>query len=91
MELTIQLASPEEAMMLFGLEDRNLKLLRERLPVELTARGEVLRLKGDSGPVRQAATLMNDMVALVREGLNIAPDYLQRGVAAASVGCVFSR
>ena len=58
--------------------DRNLKLLRERLPVELTARGEVVRLRGESGAVQQAANLMKDMVALLRDGLNIAPDYLEQ-------------
>ena len=65
-------------MSLFGMGDRNLKLLRERLPIELTARGEVVRLRGEATAVNQAATLMKDMVALLRDGLNVAPDYLEQ-------------
>ena len=78
MEMTIQLASSEEAMSLFGMGDRNLKLLRERLPIELTARGEVVRLRGEATAVHQAATLMKDMVALLRDGLTVSPDYLEQ-------------
>ena len=78
--MTIQLASPDEAMQLFGLEDRNLKLLRKALPIEVMARGEVLRLKGVPSAVRQASELVNDLVSLLRDGLSPAPDYLERRI-----------
>ena len=78
MEMTIQVASPDEAMALFGLGDRNLKLLRDALQVDLTARGRVLRLTGDRDPVEQAASMLNGMISLYRSGEKMDPDHLER-------------
>ena len=46
METTIDVLSPDEAMSLFGLGDRNLKLIRDALPVNLSARSGVLKIVG---------------------------------------------
>ncbi len=86
MEMTIEVASPEEAMILFGLGDRNLKLLRHALNVELTARDRTVKLSGDSEPVEQAASMLNDMIELHRHGTAMAPDYLERQLEALQSG-----
>ncbi len=78
MEVTIQVQSPDEAMVLFGLGDQNLKLLRDRLDVELTARGKTLRVAGDQTPVESAAAVLNDMMELYRSGRELEPGYLER-------------
>lgn len=77
MELTIEVASPDEAMVLFGLGDRNLKLLRDALNVDLTARGRTLRLAGDNAFVEKAASMLNRMISLYRSGAEISPDHLE--------------
>ncbi len=77
MELTIEVASPDEAMVLFGLGDRNLKLLRDALNVDLTARGRTLRLAGEHAFVEKAASLLNRMISLYRSGAEISPDHLE--------------
>lgn len=77
MELTIEVASPDEAMVLFGLGDRNLKLLREALNVDLTARGRTLRLAGEHAFVEKAASMLNRMISLYRSGAEISPDHLE--------------
>ena len=77
MELTIEVASPDEAMVLFGLGDRNLKLLRDALKVDLTARGRTLRLAGEHAFVEKAASMLNAMISLYRSGAEITPDHLE--------------
>ena len=77
MEVTIEVASPDEAMVLFGLGDRNLKLLRDALNVDLTARGRTLRLAGEHAFVEMAASMLNRMISLYRSGAEITPDHLE--------------
>ncbi len=81
MELTIEVGSPDEAMVLFGLGDRNLKLLRDALGVDLTARGRTLRLAGENAFVEKAASLLNRMMSLYRSGAEISPDHLEYQLA----------
>src|SRR5213594_2150443 len=78
MELTIQVASQGEAMVLFGLEDRNLKLIREALPVSISARNGLVRLSGERQPVEEAAEILNRVLSLIRSGSDVGPDYVQR-------------
>ena len=78
MEVTIQVGSPDEAMVLFGLGDRNLRLLRDALDVDLTARGRVLRLSGEQISVERAAAMLNGMISLYRRGEPMDPDHLER-------------
>jgi phosphate starvation-inducible PhoH-like protein len=68
MEVTLEVASQEEAMALFGVGDRNLRLIREALGVQVHARNCVLRLSGGEAPVRQAADLLQGMISLHRGG-----------------------
>lgn len=82
MEMTIRAASPDEALALFGLGDRNLKLLRDALDVDLSARGRVVRLAGEKEPVEQAASVLNDIISLYRSGVQVEPDHLERQLAA---------
>src|SRR5262245_40186515 len=78
MELTIQVGSQGEAMVLFGLADRNLKLIREALPVSITARKDFLRLSGEKEPVEEAAGLLKDLLERARTGAEVSPDYVRR-------------
>jgi len=78
MELTIQVGSQGEAMVLFGLADQNLKLIREALPVNITARKDFLRLSGEKAPVEEAAGILKDLLARVRNGGEVSPDYVRR-------------
>jgi phosphate starvation-inducible PhoH-like protein len=92
MELTIQVASPEEAMALFGPGDRNLKILRDAFKVQLTGRGTTLRLSGEKEPLEKVAGLLNGLVSLHRSGARIPRDYLEQLCAqgGAAAPAVFS-
>lgn len=86
MEVTIQVGSPEEAMVLFGAGDRNLKLLRDACHVQLTGRGTTLRLSGDREPVERVRGILQDLIALHRSGSRVPADHLERQLARASGG-----
>jgi phosphate starvation-inducible PhoH-like protein len=76
MELTIQVASNDEAMALFGTGDRNLKLLRDAFDVQLTGRGSTLKLQGDPQPVEKVAGILQGLIDLLRRGEKIEPGYV---------------
>jgi phosphate starvation-inducible PhoH-like protein len=80
MELTIQAASHEEAMVLYGFGDRNLKLLRDAFDVQITGRGTTLRLLGEQDPVEKVAALLNGLISLIRSTEKVPPDYLAKKI-----------
>jgi phosphate starvation-inducible PhoH-like protein len=76
LEVTIDIASQEEAMTLFGLGDRNLKLIRDALPVNVSAREGTLRVAGEQKPVGDAVGILNELIELYRRGSEIPRDYV---------------
>ncbi len=65
-------------MVLFGLEDKNLKLIRDALPVAVSARRGTLRLSGEKEPVEEAAGILNSLLGMIRSGVRISPDDVRR-------------
>jgi phosphate starvation-inducible PhoH-like protein len=80
MELTIQVASQEEAMVLFGLGDRNLRLLREASGVQISARSGVIRLSGERAPLERVAGILNRMISLHRNGASLPENFVERQI-----------
>ena len=74
MEKTIELIDTDEARALFGSADRTLKALKSRLDVNLIARNGVIRIRGDSEPVRKAAEVIETLRRAIREGREVTPD-----------------
>ncbi|MFW6032887.1 MAG: PhoH family protein, partial [Phycisphaeraceae bacterium] len=67
MELTIRLPHGEERIGVTGTAERNLKIIREALGVNITARNGALRLSGDSEAVGQAAHVLERLGEAARE------------------------
>ncbi len=63
----------EVAAELAGSEDSVLRGLRDRLPVEVHLRGNVLTLDGDPGDLQEAATVVDEMVELIEQGHDVVP------------------
>jgi phosphate starvation-inducible PhoH-like protein len=63
----------EVAAELAGSEDTILRELEERLGCDVYLRGNVLTLDGDEGDVREAATIVDELVGLVERGHDLAP------------------
>ncbi|PZX07175.1 phosphate starvation-inducible protein PhoH [Psychrobacillus insolitus] len=69
--LDINLQDPTEAVMLLGMSDKNLKLIEEELKVQLITRGESIRIAGEEENVLEANKLMEQLLAVIRKGINI--------------------
>jgi phosphate starvation-inducible PhoH-like protein len=62
---------------LAGSEDGVLKALRVRLDAELHLRGNVLTLEGEPDDVAAAATVVDEMVELIEQGIEVAPGTIE--------------
>ena len=80
MEVTIPLSTRDEALALFGLSDRNLKILRDRLGVKISARNDVVKLEGDPDPLGAAERILLDVLAKHRDGAAVPDDYVENSV-----------
>ena len=67
----------EVAAELAGSDDSVLRGLRDRLPVEVHLRGNVLTLDGDPGDLQEAATVVDEMVELIENGHEVAPGTIE--------------
>lgn len=52
---------PHTRLSITGAGESNLKLLREALAVQLTARADTIRISGDPGPVRRALAILREL------------------------------
>jgi len=62
---------------LAGSEDTVLKALRGHLGCDLHLRGNVLTLDGDSNDVQTAATVVDELVELIEQGIEVAPGTIE--------------
>ena len=66
-------------MSLFGQNDENLKLLRNRLAATVVARGDELRLSGEQEAVAEAERTFQTLLASIRRGDTLSPTELEHG------------
>jgi len=75
----LQVDNPNEAVMLLGISDANVKLIEEALQVHIITRGEQIQLAGEEDAKEQATFLLHALLKVIRKGINID----QRDVATA--------
>lgn len=68
MQKTYKLQDNEEARVLFGRYDENLKLIEKEFKVEIFARGENLSIEGDKKSVDGAGRVVDELLELIRKG-----------------------
>ncbi len=68
MDKNFKLSSDEEARVLFGRHDENLKAIEREFDVKVTARGENLAVGGDSRNVEKASRLFEQLLDIIRMG-----------------------
>ncbi|WP_213422926.1 PhoH family protein [Bhargavaea massiliensis] len=70
---TVQLhvEDPNEAVMLLGISDQNMKLIEEELGVRVLTRGGVIVIKGEEEPRGTAQELLSQLLRVIRKGINI--------------------
>lgn len=71
-QLTVlQVDNPNEAVMLLGISDANMKLVEEALHVHIITRGEQIQLAGEESAKEQATFLLHALLKVIRKGINI--------------------
>ncbi|KMY31311.1 phosphate starvation protein PhoH [Lysinibacillus xylanilyticus] len=67
----LQVDNPNEAVMLLGISDANMKLIEEALQVHIITRGEQIQLAGEEDAKEQATFLLHALLKVIRKGINI--------------------
>ena len=68
-ELHVQ--DPNEAILLLGISDGNMKLIEQELGVQVITRGESIRLVGEVEKTATAKILIEQLLKVIRKGINI--------------------
>ncbi len=86
MIINLSLDEDTDRLLLFGMADRNLKLLRETLQVYVAARGDMLKISGEPDAVDRAAHALRDMQRHIKQHSNLdreqAAEIVRRTLAA---------
>ena len=67
----LQVENPNEAVMLLGMSDANLKLIEETFQVQIITRGEVIQIAGEAEKKEQVTSLLLALLKVIRSGINI--------------------
>ncbi len=68
MEVTIRVPHEVDRVPVFGAAERNLKMIREALGVNIAARDDVVQVRGDQAAVEAARRVMDRLVESARRG-----------------------
>ena len=67
-EATIRVPDGVDVVSVSGPSDRHLKMVREALGVQMSARGNTIRISGDRGPVRAAGRVIERTIEAAQRG-----------------------
>jgi phosphate starvation-inducible PhoH-like protein len=82
--LTITLNDREEAVLLFGLRDQNLRLVKEAFPeLKIIARGDTIQLHGPTPQVERAERAFVQLRQTLQQQGNLSPENVRTAVAVA--------
>lgn len=70
--IDLQLTNPNEALALFGTNDRNLKQIEDKLGVSIVTRGEKVSVSGTEEANTLAQDVLMALLNIIRKGLTIA-------------------
>ncbi|TFJ94081.1 PhoH family protein [Lentibacillus salicampi] len=69
--IELQLVNPNEALALFGINDKYLKQIEELLEVSIVTRGEQVSVSGSNENIELAEEILLTLLSVVRKGLDI--------------------
>jgi phosphate starvation-inducible PhoH-like protein len=71
-EIDLHLANPNEALALFGTNDKYLLQLEELLNVSIVTRGELIRVSGEKEDISLLEGILPALLSVIRKGLTIS-------------------
>ena len=83
-ELHVQ--DPNEAILLLGISDGNMKLIEQELGVQVITRGESIRLVGDVDKRAVAKQMIEQLLKVIRKGININQRDVSTAIEMSSAG-----
>ena len=83
MELSIKLANPGKADLLYGPMDRNLKMIRDALGVQVFAREGQVKITGSSKGVSRAAAVLETLQRRIRHDRPIGVEEIAQAISSA--------
>ncbi|NYF24918.1 phosphate starvation-inducible PhoH-like protein [Sporosarcina sp. JAI121] len=69
--IQLHVEDPNEAVMLLGISDQNMKLIEEELSVSVLTRGETISINGEEDNRNSAKVLLEQLLKVIRKGINI--------------------
>ncbi|MFK8793065.1 PhoH family protein [Planococcus plakortidis] len=69
--LELHVKDPNEAVLLLGTSDSHLSLIEESFDIHIITRGEVIRLEGSEEGRRTVKLLLEQLLKVIRKGINI--------------------
>ena len=69
--IQLQMQDPNEAVMLLGISDANLKLIEEAFQIQMITRGDSIVIVGEEENKEQASLLVQQLLKVIRKGINI--------------------
>ncbi|MBP1947574.1 PhoH family protein [Virgibacillus litoralis] len=69
--IELQLTNPNEALALFGTNDKYLKQIEQQLNVSIVTRGEQVSVSGTNEEIELVEEILSTLLTIVRKGLNI--------------------
>jgi phosphate starvation-inducible protein PhoH and related proteins len=72
--ITIQLDSRDEAVLLFGSRDANLRMIKDTLGVRLIARGDTIQIDGDPDSMSRAERVFEQLREMLKQQGKISPE-----------------
>ncbi len=69
--IQLHVEDPNEAVMLLGISDQNMKLIEEALNISIVTRGDTISLSGEEQNRDSAEELLEQLLKVIRKGINI--------------------
>lgn len=84
----LQVDNPNEAIMLLGISDANLKLIEEAFHVQIITRGAQIQLAGEAEAKEHVTQLLHALLEVIRKGINIDPRDVATAIEMAQKGTI---
>lgn len=84
--IDLNISDANEALALFGINDRYLKVIEEQLEIVIVTRGEQLKVSGDLVDVNYAEDVLLALLSVIQKGLKIAERDILYAIDLAKIG-----